>query len=66
LVGTSRKSFIGKVLNLSETERIEGTAATAALAISSGADIIRVHDVVKMQRVARMTDSIVRTDGRRG
>jgi dihydropteroate synthase len=62
LVGPSRKSFIGFTLNLPPDERVEGTAATVAIAIDRGADIIRVHDVKEMARVARMTDRIVRTD----
>ena len=60
LIGTSRKSTIGWVLGLPVNERIEGTAATIAIAISNGADIIRVHDVKAMVRVARMADAIVR------
>ncbi len=61
VVGTSRKSTIGKVLgDLPVEERLEGTAATVAIAIANGADIIRVHDVKEMARVARMTDAIVR------
>jgi dihydropteroate synthase len=60
LVGTSRKSFIGAVLDLDVSERLEGTAATVALAIAGGADIVRVHDVLPMVRVARMADAIVR------
>jgi len=60
LIGTSRKSFIGKVLDLPTDDRLEGTAATIATAIANGADIIRVHDVKEMARVARMTDAIVR------
>lgn len=60
LVGTSRKSFIGQVLDLPTDDRVEGTAATVALAISKGADIVRVHDVKQMVRVARMSDAIVR------
>jgi dihydropteroate synthase len=60
LIGTSRKSTIGKVLGLPEHERLEGTAATIAIAIANGADIVRVHDVKAMIRVARMTDAIVR------
>ena len=60
LVGTSRKSFIGLTLNLPIEERLEGTAATVALAIAAGADIVRVHDVRTMSRVARMADAIVR------
>jgi dihydropteroate synthase len=60
LVGTSRKSTIGKVLGLPADDRIEGTAATVALAIAQGADIVRVHDVAPMVRVARMSDAVVR------
>ena len=60
LIGTSRKSTIGKVLDLPVEERLEGTAATVAIAIANGADIVRVHDVKAMVRVARMTDAIVR------
>ncbi len=60
LAGTSRKSFIGLTLNLPVEDRLEGTAATIALAIAGGADLIRVHDVRAMTRVARMTDAITR------
>lgn len=61
LVGTSRKSTIGQVLGgLPEDDRLEGTAATVALSIAHGADIVRVHDVRTMARVARMADAIVR------
>jgi dihydropteroate synthase len=60
LVGTSRKSMIGRVLGVPEDDRLEGTAATVSLAIAGGADIIRVHDVRAMARVARMTDAVVR------
>ncbi len=60
LVGTSRKSMIGQVLDLPADERLEGTAATCALAIRHGADILRVHDVRQMARVARMTDAVCR------
>ncbi len=61
LVGTSRKSTIGKVLgDLPVDDRVEGTAATVAVSIVNGADIVRVHDVKQMARVARMTDAIVR------
>ncbi len=60
LVGTSRKSTIGFVLDLPVEERLEGTAATVTLAIAGGADIVRVHDVKEMSRVARMSDAIVR------
>ncbi len=60
LVGPSRKSFIGYTLDLPPDERVEGTAAAVALCIDRGADIVRVHDVELMTRVARMTDAIVR------
>jgi len=60
LVGTSRKSSIGMVLGLPVEERVEGTAATVALSIANGADMVRVHDVREMARVARMSDAIVR------
>ncbi|HEX3724108.1 MAG TPA: dihydropteroate synthase, partial [Nitrolancea sp.] len=60
LAGTSRKSMIGKVLDLPTDDRLEGTAATVALSIANGADIVRVHDVRQMARVVRMADSIVR------
>lgn len=60
LVGPSRKSFIGYTLDLPPDERVEGTAAAVALSIARGADIVRVHDVDAMVRVARMADAIVR------
>ncbi|MDW7738582.1 MAG: dihydropteroate synthase [Bacillota bacterium] len=60
LLGTSRKSMIGKTLNLPVDDRLEGTAATVALGISAGADIVRVHDVKQMRRVAVMADAIIR------
>jgi dihydropteroate synthase len=60
LIGPSRKSFIGKTLDLPASERLEGTAAAVALSIAGGADIVRVHDVKPMVRVARMTDAIRR------
>lgn len=60
LLGTSRKSMIGNILELPVTERVEGTAATVSFGISQGADIIRVHDVKEMSRVARMTDAMFR------
>ncbi len=60
LLGTSRKSFIGYTLDLPPEQRAEGTAATTAIGIDRGADIIRVHDVLINARVARMTDAIVR------
>ncbi len=60
LLGPSRKSFIGYTLNLPPGQRLEGTAAAVAIGIARGADIVRVHDVEPIQRVARMTDAIVR------
>jgi dihydropteroate synthase len=60
LLGTSRKAFIGRVLNLPAGERLEGTAATIAIGITKGADMVRVHDVEPMVRVCRITDVIVR------
>ena len=60
LVGTSRKSLIKMVLNLPANQRVEGTAATVAVSIANGADIVRVHDVKQMVRVCKMTDAIIR------
>ncbi|MBK9781298.1 MAG: dihydropteroate synthase [Anaerolineales bacterium] len=60
LLGTSRKSFIGFTLDLPPDQRVEGTAATVAVGITRGADMIRVHDVKEMARVAKMTDALVR------
>jgi dihydropteroate synthase len=61
LVGASRKATLGHVLGgLPAEERLEGTAATVALAIANGADLVRVHDVRAMARVARMSDAVVR------
>ncbi len=60
LLGTSRKSFVGYALDLPPNQRVEGTAATVALGIAKGADIVRVHDVREMVRVVRVSDAIVR------
>lgn len=61
LVGPSRKAFIGKVLgNVSPDERLEGTAAAVAISILNGADIVRVHDVKEMIKVAKVADAIKR------
>jgi dihydropteroate synthase len=61
LVGTSRKSTIGKVLDDAPVdERVEGTAATVAIAIAKGANIVRVHDVKEMVRVAKVADAVAR------
>ena len=60
LLGPSRKSFIGNTLDLPPSERLEGTLAACAVGIVRGADILRVHDVQQVVRLARMTDAIVR------
>jgi dihydropteroate synthase len=61
LVGTSRKRFIGQLLDGAPPEdRVEGTAATVALAIAGGADVVRVHDVAHVARTVRVADAIVR------
>ena len=60
LVGTSRKSTLGLLLDLPPGQRVEGTAATVTLAIAGGADIVRVHDVKEMIRVCRVADAVVR------
>lgn len=64
LVGPSRKSFIGYTLDLPPDQRVEGTAAAVAIAIARGADIVRVHDVGAIARVAKMTDAIARRKGK--
>ena len=61
LLGSSRKSFIGYTLDLPPDERLEGTAATVAIGIARGADIVRVHDVKPIVRLAKMTDAIIRS-----
>ncbi|PWK07848.1 dihydropteroate synthase [Tumebacillus permanentifrigoris] len=61
LLGTSRKSMIGNTLHLPVEDRVEGTAATVALGIAKGVEMIRVHDIQQMARIARMTDAMVRT-----
>ena len=58
LVGPSRKSFVGYTLDLPAEERVEGTAAAVALCIDRGADIVRVHDVREMVRVAALADAV--------
>lgn len=58
LIGPSRKAFLGRLLNLPETEREEATAAAVAVAIMNGAHIVRVHDVKKMRRVVEVVDTI--------
>ena len=61
VVGASRKKFLGKILGMDDPDdRKEGTAATVALSIAGGADMVRVHDVREMARVAKVSDAIVR------
>ncbi len=60
LLGTSRKSTLGKILDLPPEDRLEATLATTALGIAAGIDIVRVHDVRPNVRVARVSDAIVR------
>ena len=60
LIGPSRKSFIKMVLDLPADERVEGTAASIAIGIANGADVVRVHDVLQMVRVCRLSDAITR------
>ena len=63
LIGTSRKSFIGRVIGSDDLEdRLEGTAATVAVGIMNGASMIRVHDVQYMKRVAKVADAIVNAE----
>ncbi|MGZ6339933.1 MAG: dihydropteroate synthase, partial [Candidatus Limnocylindrales bacterium] len=64
LLGASRKSTLGKVLDLPPEQRLEATLATTALGIAAGVDIIRVHDVRPNVRVARMSDAIIRGPSR--
>ncbi|KLU67206.1 dihydropteroate synthase [Desulfosporosinus acididurans] len=64
LLGTSRKSMIGKTLDLAVDERLEGTLATSILGVAAGVDIVRVHDVQENRRAVEMADAIVR--GQRG
>jgi len=60
LLGTSRKSTLGLILDLPPSERVEATIATTALGIAAGVDIVRVHDVAANVRAARVSDAIVR------
>ena len=60
LIGTSRKSTIGKLLNADVGDRLEGSLATLPLAIAEGVDIVRVHDVLASARVVRVADAVVR------
>lgn len=63
LLGPSRKSFIGKVLDVEPTERVMGTAASVAVGVVQGADIVRVHDVKAMSQIVRMTEAILKSGG---
>jgi dihydropteroate synthase len=63
LLGTSRKSMIGLILDLPPEQRLEGTAATIAIGIAKGADMVRLHDVREIIRVCRMSDAIIRGRG---
>jgi len=62
MVGTSRKSFIGRITNRPANERIFGTAASVATAILRGAHMVRVHDVSEMMEVSRITDAIANAE----
>jgi len=64
VLGTSRKSTLGKVLDLPAQQRVEATVATTVLGIAAGVDMVRVHDVRPNARAARMTDAVVRGDAR--
>ncbi len=66
LLGTSRKSMIGRVLDLPVDQRVEGTAATVALGVAKGCHIVRVHDVKEMKRVVVMMDAMLKGDAGRG
>lgn len=61
LLGTSRKRFIGEVLGLAVDDRVEGTGATVAVGITKGVNIVRVHDVKQIARIAKMTDAMMRS-----
>ncbi|TCK93302.1 dihydropteroate synthase [Natranaerovirga hydrolytica] len=60
LLGTSRKSMIGKILDVEANERVEGTVATTVMGIVQGVDIVRVHDIKENLRAAKVTDAIIR------
>jgi len=63
LLGTSRKSTIGRILDLPPSERVEGTLATSVIGIMKGVDIIRVHDIIENQRAVAVADAIIRGTG---
>ena len=58
LVGASRKTFIGKILNLAPDERLEGSLAAAVAAVLAGANMIRAHDVKETRRAVQVADAI--------
>jgi dihydropteroate synthase len=62
LLGISRKSFIGKILNLPPQERSEGTIASAVLSVLKGAHILRVHDVERVKRAITVAEAILNED----
>ena len=62
LVGCSRKSFIGKILDLPTEERLEGSLAALAVAVMNGANIVRVHDVKESKRVVSIIDAVMRAE----
>jgi dihydropteroate synthase len=64
MLGTSRKSTLGKVLDLPAEERLEATLATTAMGIAAGVDIVRVHDVQPNVRAARIADAVARGNWR--
>jgi dihydropteroate synthase len=66
LLGTSRKTFIRRTLDVSADETVEGTGATVALGIAQGCQIVRVHDVLQMKLVSAMTDAITYRQARKG
>ena len=66
LLGTSRKSTLGRILDLPEDQRLEATLATTALGVAAGVDLVRVHDVEANVRAARVADAIVRGTWRDG
>lgn len=61
MVGTSRKSFIGRLLDLPVEQKLEGSLASLAMSIMNGANIVRVHDVKESVRAARLVDAIIRS-----
>ena len=60
LLGTSRKSTLGRLLDLPPDQRVEATVATTVLGAAAGADIVRVHDVIENVRAARIADAVLR------